>query len=192
MGPVTTPSEELVVADDRGTELEPAPAPAPADRRSRWRRLDKKLLIASVVIACGAVLIAYGVSTSITGDDASNRPPAVEEITPAFNAVQVPQQITIVADLQAGYFGYLEVDGVDLPTVRLDEVGSQDVEPGEQVEFPPGARFEPGNATLTFTPGSEQDVDTLEAGVHTVRVVFWKEIEGPETARSYSWTFTVV
>ena len=193
MGPVTTPSEELVVADDRGTELEPATRAGPADRRSRWRRLDKKLLIASLVIAFGVVLIGYGVEHVDHRRRGVQLPAGGRGDHPGVRRrSRCPQQITIVADLEAGYFGYLTVDGVELPTVRLDEVGSQDVEPGEQVEFPPGARFEPGNATLTFTPGSEQDVDTLDAGVHTVKVVYWKEIEGPETARSYSWTFTVV
>ena len=144
------------------------------------------------MIALGVVLIGYGVGQSVTGDEASNMPTAVEDVTPAYEAIQVPQQTTIVADLESGYYGYLTVDGVELPTVRLDEVGSQDVEPGEQVDFPPGARYEPGNATLTFTPGDDQDVDTLGAGVHTVKVVYWKLVDGPDTARSYSWTFTVV
>ena len=189
---MTTPSDELVVSDDAGRDLAPVDGPAAEQPRSWWRRLDKKLLVASLVIALGLVLIGFALARSVTGDEASNMPDAVEEVTPAFEAIQVPQQATVVADLANGYYGYLIVDGVELPTVRLDEVGSQDVEPGEQVTFPPGARFEPGNATLTFTPGSEQPLTTFRAGVHTVRVVFWREIEGPDQARSYSWTFTVV
>lgn len=189
---MSTPSDELVVRDDAAEELEPAPGPAAQQPGSWWRRLDKKLLVASLVIALGLVLIGFALTRSVTGDEASNLPASVEEVTPAFDAVQVPQQTTVVADLASGYFGYLIVDGVQLPTVRLDEVGSQDVEPGEQVSFPPGARFEPGNATLTFAPGSEQAVDVFRAGVHTVRVVFWREVDGPDEARSYSWTFTVV
>jgi len=188
---VTTPSEELVVADEAGHDVATVEEPTPVDTRSWWARLDKKLLLASLVIAFGVVLVGWGVGQSVTGNEASNMPAAVEDVTPAFEAIQVPQQATIVADLVAGYYGYLTVDGVELPTVRLDEVGSQDVEPGEQVEFPPGARFEPGNATLTFTPGAEQDIAAFDAGVHTVKVVYWKEIEGPDSARSYSWTFTV-
>ena len=104
----------------------------------------------------------------------------------------MPSQSSVIADLAGGYVGYLVVDGIELPTIRLDEVGSQDVEPGEQIEFPPGARFEPGNATLTFTPGADQAIEAFDAGVHTVRVVYWKELEGETTARSYSWSFTVV
>jgi hypothetical protein len=188
---VTTPSDELVVPDEPGGELDRIDAPPAPRQGSWWRRLDKKLLVASLVIALGVVLIGYALGKSVTGDDASNMPAAVEEVTPSFEAIQVPQQATIVADLLGGYYGYLMIDGVELPTVRLDEVGSQEVEPGEQVAFPPGARYEPGNATLTFTPGADQDIDAFGAGVHTVKVVFWKEVDGPDTARSYSWTFTV-
>ncbi|HEU4841197.1 MAG TPA: hypothetical protein VFT09_07130 [Ilumatobacteraceae bacterium] len=187
---MATPSDELVVPEDRAPVV--APDAAAPVRRGWWRRLDKKLLAASLVIAVGVVLIAIALGRSVTGDEAAHLPDAVEEITPAYEAIQVPQQITVIADLQGGYFGYLVVDGVELPTVRLDEVGSQDVEPGEQVVFPPGARFEPGNATLTFTPGANQPIDAFDAGSHTVRVVYWKEIEGPDSARSYSWMFTVV
>lgn len=192
MDAVATPSDELVVPAGPGTEVAPLPPADPPHRGSWWRRLDKKLLAASLVIALGLVLIGYALARSVTGDEAANMPQAVEEVTPAFGAIQVPQQTTVVADLESGYFGYLTVDGVELPTVRLDEIGSQDVEPGEQVAFPPGARFEPGNATLTFTPGAGQEIETFAAGTHIVRVVFWQEIGGPDTARSYSWTFTVV
>ena len=188
-GGVATPSDELVVPEDRAPVVAPSEAPA---RRGWWRRLDKKLFAASLVIAVGVVLIGFALAASVTGNEAAHLPAAVEEITPAYEAIQVPQQVTVIVDLQGGYFGYLVIDGVELPTVRLDEVGSQDIEPGEQVVFPPGARFEPGNATLTFTPGADQVFDAFDAGSHTVRVVYWKEIEGPDTARSYSWSFTVV
>ena len=66
------------------------------------------------------------------------------------------------------------------------------VRPGEQVEYPPGVRYEPGNATLSFTPGAEQEIESFGEGAHTVRVVFWKTIEGEGSARSYTWSFTVV
>lgn len=192
MGAVTTPSDELVLPDEPGTQVATRDEQPAVRRGSWWRRLDKKLLVASLVIAFGLVLIGFALARSVTGDEAANMPAAVEEVTPAFDAIQVPQQSSVIADLEQGYFGYLTIDGLELPTVRLDQVGSQEVEPGEQVVFPPGARYEPGNATLTFTPGAEQDIESFGAGVHTVKVVYWKEIEGPDSARSYSWTFTVV
>ena len=89
----------------------------------------------------------------MTGDEATDLPDAIEEITPAPDAVQVLQQTQVVVDLAEGYEGRLIIDDVALATIRLDEVGSVDVEPGEQVDVPPGVVFEPGNGTLTFTPG---------------------------------------
>ena len=58
--------------------------------------------------------------------------------------------------------------------------------------MPPGAIYEPGNATLTFTPGDEQAVENFDAGRHTVTVIYWKILEGPGAARSYTWSFTTV
>jgi hypothetical protein len=179
---------ELVLADSPGTE----PALTSGSRRSRWRRLDRKLLTASLAIAFGLVLIVYALARSVTGDDAANLPGAVEEVTPAVASVQVPQQSTVIVDLQTGYEGYLEIDGLQLPTIRLDEVGRIDAEPGEQIVYPPGVRFEPGNATLSFTPGADQEIESFAPGLHTLRVVFWKTTEGEEQARSFTWTFTVV
>jgi hypothetical protein len=179
---------------DEAVAVERAPA-TPTRRRGFvgwWRRLDKKLLLASLGIAVGLVLIGYGLMASVTGDERSNMPDAIEEISPAFGAIQVPQQTSIIVDLQNGYEGYLVIDGQRLPTIRLDEV-SIEVEPGEQVKYPPGARFEPGNATLTFTPGADQDIESFTQGTHTVEVVYWKIIDGENARRrTYSWSFTVV
>lgn len=178
---------------DEVAALDRVPA-APRRRglRGWWRRLDKKLLVASLGIAVGLVLIGYGLVVSVTGDERANMPAAIEEISPAFDAIQVPQQTSIVVDLQSGYEGYLVIDGVRLPTIRLDDV-SVDVQPGEQVTYPPGVRYEPGNATLTFTPGADQEIESFAQGVHTVEVVYWKIVDGEDARRrSYSWSFTVV
>ena len=180
---------------DANTALEPvdpAAPESPSPAGSWWRRLDKKLLVASLAIALGLVLIGYGLVVSVTGDERAHLPAQIEEITPAFDAIQVPQQSSVVVDLESGYEGYLEIDGLQLPTIRLDDV-SVDVQPGEQVTYPPGVRFEPGNATLSFTPGAEQDIESFDEGVHSVTVVYWKTIDGENARRrSYTWSFTVV
>ena len=155
------PGRHVDVHGDRCRRAGAAPtsrAPPPArggaaSTRSCWR--------ASLVIAVGLVLIGYGVGQSVTGDEAPNMPAAVEEVTPAFDAdpgarsrrgrrrprerlLRLPGGRRRRAADRAPRRGRLAVD----------------VEPGEQVDFPPGARFEPGNATLTFTPGAEQAVDS--------------------------------
>ena len=106
--------------------------------------------------------------------------------------MQVPQQATVIADLADGYEGRLIVDGVEIPTIRQDEIGNIDIKPGEQVTVPPGAVYEPGNATLSFTPGDGQAIDNFDEGRHTVTVIYWKILDGPGLARSYTWSFTTV
>ena len=168
-----------------------AVAPRPTWRQ-RWRRLDRKLLAASLAIAVGLVLIVVALAQAVTGDETAQLPSAIESITPAPDAVQVLQQTQVVVDLAEGHEGELTVDGVALTTVRLDELAAVDVEPGEQVEVPPGAVFEPGNATLTFTPGEGAPIEHFDPGAHTVSVVYWKTVDGRDTARTYTWTFEVV
>jgi hypothetical protein len=168
-----------------------ATSTAVGSQRTR-RRVDPKLLVASLVIAIGLVLIGYALLRAVTGDEAANLPPAVEEVTPSPAAIQVPQQSQVVADLKAGYEGRLVIDGVQLPTIRLDQLGSVDIEPGEQIDVPPGVLYEPGNATLTYTPSENAPIERFESGPHTVTVIYWLSEQGPSRARSFTWTFTSV
>jgi hypothetical protein len=161
------------------------------ERRER-RRVDPKLLAASVAIALGIVLIGVALVRSVTGDEAADLPAAVEAVMPVPSAVQVPQQSQVVVDLEAGYEGRLILDDVALDTVRLDELAAVDVEPGEQVDVPPGAVFEPGNATLTYTPAEGAPVERFAPGNHVVTVIYWRSEEGPSRARSFNWSFTAV
>jgi hypothetical protein len=198
--PTSTDDEARLPATAASADVEAVPADeamandaAPPGPRPSWfKRLDKKLLLASAAIAVGLVMIGFALTTAVTGDEASNRPAPVEEVTPVFDAMQVPQQATVVVDLADGYEGRLIVDGVEIPTIRQDEIGNIDVKPGEQITVPPGAVYEPGNATLTFTPGDEQAVDNFDAGRHSVTVIYWKILDGPGVARSYTWSFTTV
>ena len=168
-----------------------AASPALTGPRTR-RRVDRKLLVASLVIALGLVLIGFALLRAVTGDEAADLPAAVEEVTPTPSAIQVPQQSQVVADLKAGYEGRMVIDGVQLPTIRLDQIGSVNAEPGEQIDVPPGVVYEPGNATLTFTPGESQPIESFDSGTHTVTVIYWLSEQGPSRARSFSWSFAAV
>jgi hypothetical protein len=139
---------------------------APAGRRPR-RRFDRGLFVASVVIAIGVLLIVWGFTTALTGEDGLDRPEAIESVQPVENAVQVLQQERIVVDLEAGYEGRLLIDGVELPTTII---GQSDVdpavqaEPGQQVELPTTAIFDPGNAVISFQPVEGAVIESLEQG----------------------------
>ncbi len=165
-----------------------APDDAPEASRPR-RRFDRGLLIASLVIACGAVLIIWGMASALTGDDGVDRPDAIESLTPVENAVQVLQQEGIIVDFQYGYEARLFIDGMELPVTLLGQV---DVEPGQQLDLPPTAVFDPGNAVLTFQPTEGAPIEAFSQGLHEAKVIFFKTDEGADTTRSYRWTFNVV
>jgi len=156
------------------------------------RRFDRTLLFASLGLTVGMVLIVLGLLRSVTGDEVTNLPDAIEEINPTPDAAQVLQQTSVSVDLAEGYEGELTVDGVALETIRLDELSPIDAEPGEQIDVPPGAIFEPGNGTLSFRPGEGTGIDSFDPGVHNVTVRYWRSVEGPDSARSYTWTFMVI
>lgn len=190
-------NDDIAVTDAPATDAEapdrlPDVAAPPAPAR---RRLDRGLLVASLVIASGLVLIVYGFISAQTGDDGIDRPEAIESVQPVENAIQVLQQDQIIVDLQAGYEGRLVVDGVELPTTII---GQSDVdpgvqaEPGQQIDLPTTAVFDPGNAVLSFQPVEGAPIETFTEGEHEVTVFFWRIEEGPTRARAYTWTFDVV
>ena len=148
--------------------------------------------MASLAIAIGLVLIGWAIVSGVTGDEVTKLPDAIEQTAPVPDAVQVLAQSQVIVDLAEGYEGRLIVDGVEFPTMRLEELTNDNVEPGEQVEIPAGVVFEPGNDTLTFTPGPDIEITRFSEGGHTVRVVYWRASVGEQEARSYTWTFNVV
>ncbi|MEJ7562630.1 MAG: hypothetical protein WKF45_08920 [Ilumatobacteraceae bacterium] len=154
--------------------------------------IDRGLLVASLTIAAGLALIGWGLVVSSTGDERDPLPAAIESVEPAPQAKQVPQQAGLVIDLAAGHEAALFIDDVEVPVQRLDEVASLDAKPGQQLDLPPGAVYEPGNATITFTPNDDAVVTTLEPGPHRVRVTYWKVEDGPAVSTSYTWEFDVI
>ena len=155
------------------------------------RRFDPKLAVASLAIACGLVLVGWGVMSSVTGDESAGLPDAIERIGPVPDAVQVPSQTSVLVDFVDGYTGTIEIDGVAYETHRRDDFVPQNPDPGQQVDIPAGAVFDEGNFTLTFTTGEEVGFDEFAAGNHQVRVIYWR-IDGAGDARSYNWTFNGV
>lgn len=195
---VTVSDDEIVAVDDlapavdhRADVVEPDVTPA----RRRKRRLDRGLLIASLAIACGLVLVIVGVTTALTGGDGIDRPDAIESVQPVENAVQVLQQERVVVDLQPGYEARLVIDGIELPTTVIgqSEVDpAQQAEPGQQVDLPTTAVFDPGNNVVSFQPIEGALIESFDQGTHEVQVIYWKIEDGPEQALSYRWEFEVV
>ena len=179
-----------VTSDDLASSSHDA---APTDRPKR--RFDRGLLVASLAIAVGLILVIFGVTTALTGNDGIDRPDAIESVQPVENAVQVLQQERVVVDLEPGYEARLIIDGIELPTTVI---GQSDVDPfeqpapGQQVELPTTAVFDPGNNVISFQPVEGAPIESFSEGLHDVRVIFWRIEEGPEQALSYRWEFNVI
>ena len=161
------------------------------------KRIDPKLMLASLGIAVGLMFIIVGIRTSITGDELQGLPDQIESVNPVRGATQVLQQTAVFVDLAEGYTGVLVIDGVELETVSLDSIGIQPIggtssDPGGQVSLPATTIYEPGNATLTFEPSDDALITGFATGRHDATVVFWKIDESRAQSSSFRWDFYVV
>ncbi len=173
--------------------VEPVVDPV-VDRSQRpwWRRLDRSVVVVCAIVAAGFVLALNGVLSGVTGDERANLPPVIESVNPVPEAVQVLSQSNVFVDLAPDYTGVLVIDGTEIETRNVDEIGSLRVEPGQQVDLPPVTIYEPGNATLTFTPTDDAPIQEFLEGEHRVQVIYWRIDEGRQRSRSFTWTFSVV
>lgn len=163
---------------------------ATPDRRRR--RPDRALIVVSLVVAIGIMLVLRGLLIGVTGDDRSDLPEQIERVDPVPEAVRVLSQTSVFVDLDLGYTGRLVIDGVEIDTVNIDEIGNSQIEPGQQISLPPATIYEPGNATLTFTPTAGAPIEQFDEGLHEATVVYWRIEDGPDRSRSYTWTFNTV
>jgi hypothetical protein len=173
------------------------PADDPAETEStgtpvRRRRPDRTTVVMILLLLVGSLFVARGLLVGITGDDRANLPRFIESVEPVPEAVQVLNQSNVFVDLATGYTGVFVIDGVEIETRNIDELSNDAVEPGQQIELPPVTRYEPGNATLTFTPTSTAPITQFVDGDHTVDLIYWRIEDGRQFARTFSWTFTVV
>jgi hypothetical protein len=156
------------------------------------RRINIELAVVSLGIAVGLVLIVIGLLGGRTGRDALGYPDEIESVAPAPNDRQVLRQTEIVVDLVANQEAVLVVDGIELPVTRLDELSGGLAQPGQQVELPPTAIWDPGNFIISFRPVEGAPIEEYSVGLHTATVIFWDVEEGREAARSFTWSFEVL
>ena len=155
-------------------------------------RIKLGQLLVSFGVAVGLVLIVVGLMSAQTGREALNLPDAIDNMSPG-DGDRVLRQSNIFIDFITGYTGELTIDGITLETSRLDELtnsGKQPI-PGEQVELPPNAIFDPGNYTLSFLPTAGAAIEKFTQGQHQATVRYWKETGDKNESRTYSWKFYV-
>ena len=154
------------------------------------KRVDRSRLLVSVGISVGIVLIAFGFASGITGDEAREFPVAIERMSPA-DGDRVLRQSQIIIDFVDGYEASLNIDGIELPVTRLDELTTSGAQPapGAQVELPATAVFDPGNNVISFQPQPGALIESFAQGEHVATVRYWKILEGPAKSRIYQWRF---
>ena len=157
-----------------------------------FRKLSSTRMLMSGAIAVGVILIIAGLSVAQTGDDSLNLPSAIESLSPG-NGDRVLRQSEVIVDFIDGFTGKLTIDGIEITTSRLDELtsGGMQPKPGEQVELPPNAIFDPGTYTLKFRPTENAPIEEFTQGSHRATVKYWLLEEGETKARTYSWEFSV-
>lgn len=182
-------------ADTGGSIDDPDAVPttgAAEEEPTRWLKIDRTTLIVILAVGIGAFALTRGLLVGITGDDRADLPPAIEEVQPVPEAVQVLNQSNVFVDLATGYTGVLIIDGVELETVNILDLGEVDVAPGQQRDLPNVTIYEGGNSTLTFTPNAAAPITQFVDGEHSVELLYWRFDETRQRARSFTWTFTVV
>jgi hypothetical protein len=158
----------------------------------RFRRPSIEMLLISSGLAIGLMMVILGLMSATTGRDALGYPDQIVEVSPAPNDRQVLSQTEISVDLIDGYEAELILDGVDIPTTRLEDATPASPKPGEQIELPKTAIYDQGNSLIRFEPTEGAAVEKYDVGVHRVTVVYWKIEDGRGSARSFSWSFEVL
>ncbi|MEK0415025.1 MAG: hypothetical protein RL352_422 [Actinomycetota bacterium] len=154
------------------------------------KRIDRSRLLASIGISFGLVLVVVGFRSGRSGEEAREFPAAIERMSPA-DGDRVLRQAQIIVDFVDGYEASLNIDGIELPVTRLDELSSSGAQPapGAQVELPATAVFDPGNNVISFQPQSGALIETFAQGEHVATVRYWKILDGPAKSRTYQWRF---
>lgn len=177
------PVEREPEAFDPSTIRDPPPQPL-----FSLRRLVIVLLLA---LAVGALVVAAQ-SAGDTGDG-GDLDAAILTYTPDPGG-RVLRQSQVGVELEPGYDGRLTINGVSIPEEQM--VGA--IVPGSEAWerlTPEQQRLgpRPNNKSLVmFQPGEGKAITEYDTGAVDVSVRFWKLDEGPDSARTVSYTIYVV
>jgi hypothetical protein len=127
----------------------------------------RKRLIMGILaaIAIGGIVFAFSAPTR---KDTSGKPAAVEAVSPEGGDLDV-RQVTLSADLAAGYMGYLTLDGLEIPADDVQYVDALN--------------------QLTLKPQPDSDYRELQPGPHCAGVVYWQVDQNRDAGATYTWCF---
>ena len=163
------------------------PLPPSHRRPSRLQGLfTRRRVVSSLLLAVATAGLVAGLWDSVDGGGTTapqSRPAAVLAVFPAEGAASLRQE-PIGARLADEYTGEIEVDARPIPA---DQTERPPVGSGPNAPAPRGLS---GLNQVSFTPGPGKEIESLEPGTHTARIVYWRKIgESREQAAVYTWTF---
>jgi hypothetical protein len=126
-------------------------------------------VIVGVVVIVVLNLAIFGLDSSDTAPEGRTLPSTIDSVTPAPGEL-IRLQDTVGAVLRDDLTGVLVLDGVEIPEDQLERVVPL--------------------AVVTFRPGTDQDLESFEAGEHTLTVLYWEQGKPrPGKPGAYSWSF---
>ena len=146
-------------------------------------------LVIVAVLACAFGLLIYGFQdTGGTGGD--ERDDAILRLVPDRND-RVLRQAEVGAELKPGYDGRLSINGVAIPEEQME--GALTPEALSQLsESELGQGVRPNNKnSVRFQPGPGKAVTDLDTGAVEVRLRYWPIEDGPDNAKTFTWTIYV-
>ena len=155
------------------------------------RRLDRGLLLASLVIAVGLVLVVIGIARRSPATRRPSCPTTIESVEPVPDGVQVLPQTSVFVDL-------------DPATRRARRSTASSSRPSTSTS---STRATPSPASRStadrhrlrarqrhahFTPSEGAPIETFEPASTGCTVIYWQPEEGRAPRRSFTWTFNVI
>lgn len=183
--PVTAPGAETTTGTAAGEPTD-APTGPPRPRANGRDWLRRGVIVVALVAA--VALFVWGTSDTESGLDGGSNDPVIVNRVPLPGAIE-PRQVDIGAELQVGYDGRLQINGVDIPedemigavdpaTVSADELERLGIRPNNR-------------DTVRFRPGPGKVIESLPRGEVEVTVTYFRDRSPQEDRGSDSWTFTV-
>lgn len=147
----------------------------------------RRLVITLVVLAAFGMLY-MGFREGSSGGVASDN--AIVELTPG-PGDRVLSQSAVGALLKPGYDGRLSINGVDIPEEQME--GALTPEALSQIPVEEQGRgVRPNNRnSVQFKPGPGKAISRLDTGAVDITLRYWSDEEGPDNARTFTWTIQV-
>lgn len=139
---------------------------SPAPRR----RLQARHLVIAVLL-CVVIGSVYALFQKSHTNGISLDGGAIERLIPA-PGLKVLRQDAVGVDLAPGYEGTLSFDGVPVPLDQLT--------------------IAPSLGQITLNPLVGTAFESLPTGDHCASVTYWRTVDGPSSAITRSWCFTVL